>query len=134
MEAIVASVRQVLQEAGLEAGDSVVVAVSGGVDSMVLLDVLDDLGGRLHVAHLDHALRSNSAADSRFVAGEAKRRGLACSIERRDVEACARAAGLSLEAAGRRQRYAFLDQVAARIGAGAALRGAASVARWEFVR
>ena len=117
MEAIVARVRQVLQEAGLEAGAGLVVAASGGVDSTVLLDVLDGLGHRLHVAHLDHALRPNSAADSRFVAGEAKRRGLPCSIERRDVGAYARTEGLSLEEAGRRQRYAFLDQVAGQVGA-----------------
>ena len=116
MEAIVASVRQVLQEAGLEAGASVVVAASGGVDSTVLLDILDGLGYPLYVAHLDHALRPNSAADSRFVAGEAKRRGLPCLIERRDVGAFARTEGLSLEEAGRRQRYAFLDQVADRVG------------------
>lgn len=112
MEAIVASVRQVLQEAGLEAGARVVVAASGGVDSTVLLDVVDGLGYRLHVAHLDHALRPDSADDSRFVAGEAKRRGLPCSIERRDVGGYALSEGLSLEEAGRRQRYAFLDQVA----------------------
>ena len=117
MEAIVANVRQVLQEAGLQADASLVVAASGGVDSTVLLDVLDGLGYRLHVAHLDHALRSDSVDDSRFVANEAKRSGLPCSIERLDVKAYARTEGLSLEEAGRRQRYAFLDQVAARIGA-----------------
>ena len=86
MEAIVASVRQVLQEAGLEANASLVVAASGGVDSTVLLDVLDGLGYRLHVAHLDHALRPDSAADSRFVVAEAKAaRAMPCSVERRDV-------------------------------------------------
>lgn len=117
MEAIVASVRQVLQEAGLEADASLVVAASGGVDSTVLLDILDGLGYRLHVAHLDHALRLDSAADSRFVADEAQRRRLPYSIERRDVGEYARTEGLSLEEAGRRQRYAFLDQVADRTGA-----------------
>ena len=117
MEAIVANVRQVLQEAGLQGGVGLVVAASGGVDSTVLLDVLDGLGYQLHVAHLDHALRSDSAADSRFVVDEAKRRGLSYSIERRDVGEYARTEGLSLEEAGRRQRYSFLDQVADRIGA-----------------
>ena len=116
MEAIVAKVRQALQEAGLEAGAGLVVAASGGVDSTVLLDVLDGLGYRLHVAHLDHALRPHSAADSRFVAAEAKRRGLPCSVARRDVGAYARTEGLSLEEAGRRQRYAFLDRVADQAG------------------
>ena len=117
MEAIVASVRQVLQEAGLEADAGLVVAASGGVDSTVLLDVLDGLGYRLHVAHLDHALRSDSADDSHFVASEAKRRGLSYSLERRDVGEYARTKGLSLEEAGRRLRYAFFDQVADRTGA-----------------
>ncbi len=117
MEAIVASVRQVLQEAGLEADASLVVAASGGIDSTVLLDVLDGLGYRLHVAHLDHALRSDSADDSHFVASEAKRRGLSYSLERRDVGEYARTEGLSLEDAGRRLRYAFFDQVADRTGA-----------------
>ena len=117
MESIVASVRQVLQEAGLQAGAGLAVAASGGVDSTVLLDVLDGLGYQLHVAHLDHALRPDSADDGRFVASEAKRRGLPCSVERRDVKAYARTEGLSLEEAGRRLRYAFLDQVADRVGA-----------------
>ena len=117
MGAIVASVRQVLQEAGLQTDAGLVVAASGGVDSTVLLDVLDGLGYRLHVAHLDHALRPDSADDSRFVTDEAKQRRLPCSVERRDVRAYARTEGLSLEEAGRRQRYAFLDQVADRVRA-----------------
>ena len=117
MEATVANVRQVLQEAGLQVGAGLVVAASGGIDSTVLLDVLDSLGYQLHVAHLDHALRPDSADDSRFVADEAQRRGLPCSVERRDVGEYARTKGLSLEEAGRRQRYAFLDQVADRVGA-----------------
>ena len=117
MEAIVSRVRQALREAGVEGGASVVVAASGGVDSTALLDVLDGLQYRLHVAHLDHALRPNSAADGRFVASEAQRRGLPCSVERRDVGAYALSEGLSLEEAGRRQRYAFLDRIADRTGA-----------------
>lgn len=117
IETIVANVRRVLQEVGLEAGAGLVVAASGGLDSTVLLDVLDGLGYRLHVAHLDHALRPDSADDSRFVAAEAKRRGLPCSIERCDVGAYARTEGLSLEEAGRRQRYALLDRVADQVAA-----------------
>ena len=97
------------------------VAVSGGVDSTVLLDVLDRLGDemdyRLHVAHMDHALRHDSHQDGRFVADEAARRDLPCTVERRAVEAFADGEGLSLEEAGRHLRYAFFDEVAHRVGA-----------------
>lgn len=121
MKSIVDNVRRVLQEVGVDAGDCLLVAVSGGIDSMVLLDVLDrlraEVGFQLHVAHLDHALRPESPADRDFVVDEARRRALPCAADRRDVEACARDEGLSLEAAGRHLRYAFLDAAAHRVGA-----------------
>ena len=52
------------------------VAVSGGVDSVVLLDMLSGTDHALIVAHVDHGIREDSAADARFVAGLAKRYGL----------------------------------------------------------
>jgi len=65
----------VRQHALIAAGDTVVVAVSGGADSLCLLYVLQalarDLGCVLHVAHLDHALRPTSEADAAFVAAHA---------------------------------------------------------------
>jgi tRNA(Ile)-lysidine synthase len=110
-----------LRQSGCQAGEKLVVAVSGGVDSMVLLDVLDHLRGslglRLHVAHLDHGLRPGSEADARFVAEEARRRGLECTVGRRDVATEARIQRRSLEEEGRRQRYAFLEEVAGQVGA-----------------
>lgn len=121
MEAIVESTRQVVRQVGLAAGDCLIVAVSGGIDSMVLLDILDRLRAelcfRLHLVHLDHGLRSESRADSYFVAAEALRRGLPCSVERQDVEVYAREERLSLEEAGRRLRYAFFDEVLRQTGA-----------------
>ena len=79
---MVEQAREVLQESVVFApGEKVVVAVSGGVDSMVLLDVMDRIRGyldiELHVAHLDHQLRPDSGEDSLFVAAAASRRGLA---------------------------------------------------------
>ncbi|MFW5733311.1 MAG: ATP-binding protein, partial [Planctomycetota bacterium] len=73
----------------IAAGNRVVVAVSGGLDSVVLLDVLEQLACEntaawtLVVAHLDHGLRDESADDARFVAELADRRGLDCVVERR---------------------------------------------------
>ena len=118
MESIVERVREVLDRVGLMAGDCLVVAVSGGVDSMVLLDVLDRLRGewdcQLYLAHLDHGLRDESSADSDFVAAVASQRRLRSSVERRNVRAFAKNEGLSLEEAGRRLRYDFFDVVAQR--------------------
>jgi tRNA(Ile)-lysidine synthase len=105
-------------------GQTVVVAVSGGADSVCLLYVLaglqEQLPIRLHVAHLDHRLRgAASAADARYVAGLAHRLGLPATVASRDVQACRREHRLSLEEAAREVRYAFLGEVAAATGAGA---------------
>lgn len=99
-----------------EPGARVVVAVSGGADSVALLDLLRrfDAGSlKLVVAHLNHSLRGeHSDADQAFVAGLAARYGLSFVAERRDVAALARELVTSLEDAGRRARYDFLARVA----------------------
>ena len=120
---MVAQARELLQESVVLAPEEkVVVAVSGGVDSMVLLDIMDRIRGEidieLHVAHLDHQLRPESGQDSRFVAAAARRRGLACHCGCRDVARYAEQQRLSLEAAARRLRYQFLDAVAQQVGGG----------------
>ena len=101
----------------LETGDRVVVAVSGGPDSVSLLHALLELAPRLAlsltIAHLDHALRGeDSDADRRFVEELAARLGLPIVCAREDVAAIARAERRSIEEAGRRARRAFLRQVA----------------------
>ncbi|MFA6109738.1 MAG: tRNA lysidine(34) synthetase TilS [Candidatus Latescibacterota bacterium] len=100
---------------------TMVVAVSGGLDSTVLLDLLhrlqDPLGLALHVAHLDHGLRPESTDEARWVAAQAARRGLPCTTGVEEVRALARRHRLSLEQAARQARYAFLDRVAAEAAA-----------------
>lgn len=103
-------------------GDTVVVGVSGGPDSLCLLHVLwahrAELEIDLHVAHLNHQLRGAEAeADAHFVAGLASRWGLPCTVEARDVAAVAREHKMAIEEAARRARYAFLLRVARRGGA-----------------
>ena len=105
-----------------QAGETVVVAVSGGADSLCLLHVLRALqpehGAQLHVAHLDHRFRGEEAAcEARAVAGLAQDWGLACTVEAVDVPALMAREGLSAEEAGRQARYRFLAHVAARVGA-----------------
>ena len=99
-----------------------VVAVSGGPDSVCLLHILvklrEKLGIRLHVAHLNHQLREAEAeADAQYVADLARQLDLPATIERRDVKAYQAKQRLSLEEAAREVRYTFLAQVAQSIGA-----------------
>jgi tRNA(Ile)-lysidine synthase len=103
-------------------GDKLLVAVSGGPDSVCLLHILrelrQELGVELHIAHLDHRLRGrDSTADAAYVAGLARRLGIPATIESRDVKAYRRESRLSLEEAAREVRYSFLSQVAGAIGA-----------------
>jgi tRNA(Ile)-lysidine synthase len=97
-------------------GDVVLVAVSGGSDSVALLHVLHALapeyGLRLHVLHVDHRLRPDSALDAEFVRALAARLGVPA-----DVTPVTVPAGGSLEARARDVRYAALEAAAARLGA-----------------
>jgi len=97
-------------------------AVSGGPDSVCLLHILvnlkEELGIRLHVAHLNHQLRgADSEADARYVSDLAHRLGVPVTVEQRDVKAYHARQHCSLEEAAREVRYSFLAQVAKTIGA-----------------
>lgn len=104
-----------VREAGLE-GKSVVVAVSGGPDSLALLYTLAEarslLNLDLHVAHIDHGLRDVSSVEAAYVAEQADNLGLPCTVERVDVAAYRRRNHLTMEQAARRVRYDFLARVA----------------------
>ncbi len=101
---------------------SLLVAASGGLDSTVLLDLLDRDArrrGGLHLgaAYLDHGWRGEEARlDGHLVEAFCRGRGVAVFRGTENVPALARRLGLSLEAAGRRARYAFLAHVARREG------------------
>jgi tRNA(Ile)-lysidine synthase len=101
---------------------NLVVAVSGGPDSVCLLHILvklqKELDIKLHVAHLNHQLRGDeSEADASYVAELARRLGLPATIERRNVPAYQAQHHASLEEAAREVRYTFLAQVAEVAGA-----------------
>ncbi|MDX2776513.1 tRNA lysidine(34) synthetase TilS [Streptomyces caniscabiei] len=89
-----------------------IVAVSGGVDSVVLLDKLVRQGGReLVVAHFDHGIRPESADDARFVEALARSYSLPFVVKREEL------GGAASEELARDRRYAFLREQAAAHGA-----------------
>lgn len=118
MTQLIDRVRQSVECRGLLGrGQSVVVGVSGGPDSLCLLHLLCRLAGEyelsLHVAHLNHCLRGEeSEADANFVREVATDWGLPCTIERVEVLSVAEQHGLAMEEAARRARYSFLGRVA----------------------
>ncbi len=98
------------------------VAVSGGPDSVCLLHTLvnlqKELKVKLHLAHLNHQLRgAESEADADYVADLALKLGIPATIERREVKGYQARERLSLEEAAREVRYSFLAEVAKSIGA-----------------
>lgn len=114
LDAIMKTLRQ--QDA-FAPGELVVVAVSGGCDSVALLHLLNrsrqDLGIDLHVASLNHGIRAEAGqGDLEFVADLAARWRLPYTVDRVDVPRLAIEWGVGIEAAARRARYAFLARVA----------------------
>ncbi|HSF58035.1 MAG TPA: tRNA lysidine(34) synthetase TilS [Candidatus Binatia bacterium] len=102
----------------LSSGDRVLVAVSGGPDSVALLyllhDLRDELRLHLEVAHLQHGIRGEEAReDARFVAALADRLNLPFHLKEVDVLQIKAAAGKgNLEALAREERYRFFADIA----------------------
>jgi tRNA(Ile)-lysidine synthase len=101
----------------LKRGQAVLVAVSGGLDSMTLLHALHKLSShhrwRLTVAHFNHQLRGRSSnADEELVRRTAAAMRLPFAAGRANVKEFARKSKLSIEMAARRLRHEFFARVA----------------------
>lgn len=114
----------ILREKLIKEGDLVLVGVSGGADSLSLLHILNQLRREkfisfsLHVAHLNHGIRGDSArGDAEFVRRTAKKMHLPCTVGEVNTNIFRKRWKLSTEDAARHLRYSFLEQLAKRIGA-----------------
>lgn len=111
------------QEHLVRAGETLVIGVSGGADSMALLHILASLAGaggfRVVALYVDHGLRPReTGAEAALVQAAATRLGVGCVVARAEVQLLAKEAGLSLEHAGRQLRYELLRQETKRHKAG----------------
>ncbi|MBE3583817.1 MAG: tRNA lysidine(34) synthetase TilS [Limnochordaceae bacterium] len=122
MDQLLRRVGQEIQRRHLIAlGQRVLVALSGGPDSSVLLHLLVRLapttGWQVAAAHLHHALRGPAAdADCQRAEDLARELGVPIFVRRVDVRALAQKESLSIEAAGRRARYRFFSDLIQRPG------------------
>ncbi len=107
----------VSQHQMLADGDRLLVAVSGGVDSMTLLAVLQRLPFKLKLAvfHLNHGLRPEAEDEAKMVAEYAKRHSLQYQIKKIGYD-LHKEKGKSLQVAAREERYRLMEEVAGCFG------------------
>ncbi len=114
---------QLKTDLAVDRGARIILAVSGGVDSSVMLDIMVELafrnGYELFVAHFNHRLRGDSAdSDEEFVRTRARELALPFIGGSADISSYASRAKISVEQASRDVRYRFLEQVARKSNAG----------------
>ena len=101
----------------LKQGDTVLVGVSAGPDSVCLLYLLKELRQEyslsLHIAHLHHGFRGSEAdEDVRFVRAVGESLGIPVHVEYADIPAYLKKTGLSKQAGARKVRYEFFSKAA----------------------
>lgn len=105
----------------IQKNDKIVIAVSGGPDSMCLLDILyalkEKLEIKLVVAHINHQIRIEAKEETKYVEDFCKKMNIPCYIKYADVNKMAREQKLGTEEMGRKIRYNFFEEVAKKVGA-----------------
>ncbi len=96
----------------LDQNEKVVVGVSGGPDSLSLLDILHKLAFSVIVCHINHGLRENGDIDESFVKSFCEERNIPCFVKRINLKDKDSLNGLSTEEAGRKARYEFFNEIA----------------------
>ena len=109
----------------IKSGDKIVLAVSGGPDSIFMLDTLNkirnnkeiNLNFEIVVCHLNHMIREEAEEDSNYVLNYCKKNNIQCFIKKMDVKKYAEINKIGTEEAGRILRYEFYDEVLKEVSA-----------------
>ncbi len=100
----------------INSGDKILVALSGGPDSVCLINILNNLKKELNIsiyaAHVNHCLRGKDAdEDEKYVQEICRRLSIECYTKKVDVNYIAEQKGISSEMAGREVRYEFFNEL-----------------------
>ncbi len=99
----------------IEEGDKIVLGVSGGPDSIAMLNVLNEIKNEKNfdivVAHINHGLRENAKIDEEFVQSFCNKIGIECFILHSKVKEIAEKEKRGLEETGRKVRYNFFNEI-----------------------
>lgn len=106
----------------ITSGDTILVAVSGGPDSMCLLDNLLKLKNVLEVkeivvAHLNHMIRQEAKEETEYVEEYCNKNNIRCFVKYEDIIKEAKEQKIGTEEAGRKARYDFFEQIASKTNA-----------------
>lgn len=99
----------------IESGDKLVLGVSGGPDSICMLDCFyhlkENLPIEIYVAHINHGIRKEAEEDEKYVEEYCRKRKIPFFVRREQVLEIAKKEKLSTEEAGRKVRYSFFEEV-----------------------
>jgi tRNA(Ile)-lysidine synthase len=111
---VIEAFKSFIEEHGLSLpNERILLAVSGGTDSMAMANLFSRSGYSFAIAHCNFKLRGeDSDADEAFVVESAKKYGVECFTRSFDTEEAANAEGISVQMAARKLRYAFFNEIA----------------------
>ncbi len=99
----------------IQKGDKIVIGVSGGPDSICLLNVLNNLKKELEieifVAHVNHMIRKAADSETEYVQEFCKKLGVACFVNKVDIIKLAKNEKKGTEETGREVRYKFFNEI-----------------------
>ena len=105
----------------IQAKDKIVLGVSGGPDSITMLDILrqirEEFDFEIVVAHINHMIRKEAIQDEEYVKNYCEKNNIKCFVKRIDVIDIANDKKIGTEEAGRLVRYEFFDEVLKQTGA-----------------